>query len=67
MHSLHRTAICVKNAELQVLCEVAEERDLSEMVLSTTGIAVHDPSIVTDEQIAALFDAKDQLGLIVMK
>ena len=55
---------CVNIADLQVLCEAAEEQDLSKMVLATTGVAVHDPSIVTDKQIAALFDAKDQLGVI---
>jgi hypothetical protein len=40
---------CVKIADLQVLCEAAEEQDLSKLVLATTGVAVHDPSIVTDD------------------
>jgi len=46
----------VKFADLQALCEVAEEKDLSELLLSATGIVAEDPNAITDEQVAALFD-----------
>lgn len=52
----------VKFADLQTLCEVVEEQDLAERLLSTTGIVAQDPNSISDEQIAVLFDATDQLN-----
>ncbi|QEG02387.1 hypothetical protein Mal15_65080 [Stieleria maiorica] len=51
----------VELSDLEIFCEAAGEHDeLSGRLLDTTGIAAHDPSAITDSQVAALFESQNQ-------
>ncbi|QDU05470.1 hypothetical protein V6x_52070 [Gimesia chilikensis] len=54
----------VKIADLQALCEVTDEQELTDLLLTTTGIVTQDPNSISDEQVAALFDSQDQFKAI---